>query len=569
MNKQYFFERNILALSRLNPGLCSRLSVAETTRNRYKFLESRTGETIPAWVDASGAAHPLHSLVDPRREGKRLADSVRDEGFLVLLGLGAAYCAEAALEREDIHRVVVIEYDIDSVAELLCSREYIGLFNDPRFFLMVDPAGDAVEEYIIQNYQPCLFGGIRVLPLRARTAFSGERFAAAGAAVEAAIDRVSSDYSVQAFFGTRWFSNIIRNLQRAEEPKKPLPPIKRAAVTAAGPSLNLQIPALRKNREGLFLIAVDTSLPCLLSEGLKPDAVVSIDCQHISYHHFMEGLPEGIPLFLDLVSPPLVASCSRDRYFFTGGHPLTRYLSRVWRPLPEVDTSGANVTYAAVSLAEKLGAPSIELYGADFSYPLGRTYARGTHIHRYFEKDQNRLSPLEKRASAFLFRGPLEKVYKDSENWYYQTRSLDFYRQRLEEKCLSLETELIPQDGLGPALITKPALKAGTPRPDLRPFPKETLRLFSSGAPKMKATDFLARYREAVSSLPAFQMNISRYLRTLKAGEYAVFTTLLPAAAALKRRNPRMKAAELLEADRAYSLKEIDRVLNAPASKVQ
>jgi hypothetical protein len=226
-----------------------------------------------------------------------------------------------------------------------------------------------------------------------------------------------------------------------------------------------------------------------------------------------------------------------------------------------VDTSGANVTYAAVSLAEKLGAHSIELYGADFSYPLGLTYARGTYIHPYFEKTQNRLSPLEQKASAFLFRGPLEKVYKENGGWYYQSRSLSFYRQKLEEKCLSLEAELIPQEGLGPRLLAGPALITG-------PMPKEHLRLFSAGAPKMKARDFLARYREDISSLPAFQKDISRYLGNLNAGEYAVFTTLLPAAAALKRRNPRMKAAELLEADRAYSLEEIDRVLTVPVSTI-
>jgi hypothetical protein len=276
----------------------------------------------------------------------------------------------------------------------------------------------------------------------------------------------------------------------------------------------------------------------------------------------MNGLPEGVLLFLDLASPPLIASYSRDCYFFTGGHPLTRYLSQVWRPLPEVDTSGANVTYAAVSLAEKLGALSIELYGADFSYPLGLSYARGTYIHPYFEKDQNRLSPLEQKASAFLFRGPLEKVYKENGGWYYQSRSLSFYRQRLEEKCRSLEAELIPQEGQGPRLAAGLSLAAG-------PKPREHLRLFSPGAPKMKARDFLAHYRERIASLPAFQKDVSRYLRNLNAENYAVLTTLLPAAAALKRRNPRMEAAELLEADRAYSLKEIDRVLSEPVSKVQ
>jgi hypothetical protein len=554
-NKRYFFERNLLALSRVDPLLCSRLSGAETTFNRYRFLESRTGEIIPAWVEPSGAAHPLHSMIDPRREGRRLVESATGEGFLILLGLGGAYCAEAALERDDIHRVLVIDFDLNSMAELLCSREYITLFNDPRFFLMVDPGKEDVEDYIVRSYQPCLFGGIRVLPLRTRTAFGREQFAAAGSAVEAAIGRISADYSVQAFFGTRWFSNILRNLKEAEKPEDPLPPIRRAAVTAAGPSLDRQIPALKKKREGLFLIAADTSLPCLLAGGIRPDAVISIDCQHYSYYHFMEGLPGGILLFVDLASPPLVASRSARPRFFSGGHPLARYLSRTWRPLPELDTSGANVTYAAVSLAEKLGARTIELYGADFSYPMGLSYARGAYVYPLFEKDQNRLAPLEKKVSSLLFRSPLEKVYTDRENWRYETQTLNFYRKKLEEKSLSLEARLVPEEGMGPRLN----MGTGTVR-------ENPLRLFSSGAPRMGAAEFLSQYRDAVSSLPPFIKDISRYLQNLGDEEHILFTTLLPAAAALKRRNPLLEVPELLETDRRYSLGEIDRVLSQSES---
>ena len=60
MDKSYFFDRNLLALSQRNGELCSRLSRAETTLERYKFLESRSGEVIPAAVSAQGTAHPLH-----------------------------------------------------------------------------------------------------------------------------------------------------------------------------------------------------------------------------------------------------------------------------------------------------------------------------------------------------------------------------------------------------------------------------------------------------------------------------------------------------------------------------
>jgi len=560
MDKSYFFDRNLLSLAQKNPVLCSRLSGAETTGNRYKFLESRSGEPVPAWVDSIGTAHPLHSIMDPRREAKRLIDSMESQGFLVLLGLGGGYYAEAALEHTGIGMVLVIEYGIDGLAELLCQRNYAHLFGDPRFHLLADASEEELEQYILNMYQPVLYGGIRVIPLRSRTSLDTKPFAGAGNAIGKAIDKVSADFSVQSYFGNRWFSNIIRNLRNAEGFQEILPPINRVAISAAGPSLSLQIPLLKKKRQELFLIAADTSLPCLLHEGIKPDAVISIDCQHISYYHFMDGLPEGTLLFLDLASPPLLASRFKRYLFFSGGHPLTRYISRYYRTLPELDTSGGNVTYAALSLAEQLGAREIELYGADFSYPLGISYARGTYIYSFFGNRQNRFSTLEAQASAFLYRGPLEKIQRANGNsWYYETRALKFYRERLEEKSSFMEASLIPMEGLGAPIAVKN--RNSKPKGERSGERRREIKIFSSGKALMDAGEFLYQYQNEIRKLAEPGNNAADYLASLKTGAHAVFTTILPAAAAIKRRHPQENFRELFEETKTNCLKKINAVL--------
>jgi hypothetical protein len=546
MDKQYFFERNLLALSGIDPALCTRLSAAETTHGYYRFLESRSNETIPAWVDASGSAHPLHSLMDPKKEGKRLMDTLGNEGLVILLGLGGGFYAQAALEREETSLVLVIEYNINSVAELLSSKDFAALFQDPRFHILIDPPDENLEEYILDIYQPVLSGGIRTFPLRARTEFEMEAFSGAGEAIESALAKVSADYSVQAYFGTRWFSNVVKNLKKAENSPSSLPPIRRAAVAAAGPSLNKQIPEILERRKSFFLIAADTSLPTLVSEGIIPDAVISIDCQHISYYHFMEGLPEETLLFLDLASPPLVASRSKEPHFFSGGHPLTRYISRTWRSFPELDTSGANVTYAALSLAEKLGAQAIEVYGADFSYPLGLSYARGTYIYPYFEIRQNRLSSLEALHSNFLYRSPLEKKINVDGSWYYETKSLKFYREKLEEKSLLMKSEIIPVRGMGAPVSIAAKNRSYAMNRDLS--------IFSQGPARIGAEKFLALYKQGIKALPHIGKDLSDE-------EHTVLTTLLPAAAAFKRRMPLLKPCELIEETKAWCIKEIDSAL--------
>ncbi|MDR1412212.1 MAG: DUF115 domain-containing protein [Spirochaetaceae bacterium] len=552
------FERNLLALSQRQSALCSRLSAARTTLGRYRFLESRSGEPVPALVDAAGAAHALHSLVDPRREGERLVEaSASPAGCLIFLGLGGGYYPEAALDRESVCQVLVIDYDIHGVAELLASREYIRLFNDPRFTLFVDCDGEALERHILETWKPALYGGIRVIPLRQRVEQENESFGRAGDAIKRAIDRLSLDYSVQAHFGKRWFSNIIRNMFPAEKNAPALAPVKKAVICAAGPSLDLQLPRLgeygAKKRRGCFIISVDTALPALLKNGLKPDAVISIDCQHISYYHFMGlSLPPDIPLFLDLASTPLLASLAENARFFSGGHPLTRYLSRCWRPFPELDTSGANVTYAALSLAEYLGAGEIELYGADFSYPLGICYARGTYINPCLALRQNRLDPLEAEFSSFLYRSALLEKIGAGCSWYYQTPVLRGYREALEEKAGNLSASIKAAPGFGAPISLRTGHRDG--------YAARSLRLFSSGRASAGAASFLEQYREDIKAMPPLSGNIARRLAELPEKASLVLTTLLPLAAAVKGRQNEATASEIFEAARGHCLDELERV---------
>ena len=578
MDRKYFFDRNLLALSAYNPALCSRLSAAETTLGRYKFLESQSGEVIPALVDRSGAAHALHSTVDPVREASRLVSTLKDGtgsepygSFVVFLGLGGGFAPLAALNSGDASHVLVIDYDINGIAELFCSREYIALLGDPRFTLLVDPPPQLVETSILELYRPALCGGIRVMPLRTRTEPDKQRFGASGDEIESAIEKVSSDYSVQAYFGMCWFANIIRNLGPAQMQNRSIRPIREAAICAAGPSLDDQIPLLfeQKQKRELFVISADTALPALLGRGLRPDAVVSIDCQHISYYHFMGTDCADIPLFLDISSPPLLSGFSKLPFFFSGGHPLAAYVSQEWRPLPLLDTSGGNVSHACLSLAESLGAQRITVYGADFSYPDGRVYAKGTYIYPYFERRQERLSPLEAQLSSFLYRTPFLPPEDSDTAIYgaaavktaapqtgkapYETAALRRYRASFVQKAFAMEAEVSAAPGRGmPLVIDKPSSRPAHPH-------GRVFSLFAPGKMLMDAKQFLEQYRRGIEALPVFSHGT---FRGLDLNERRIFVTLFPQAAALRHRRPELSIPDLVEAVKHYCVNEIEKVLS-------
>ncbi|GMO29252.1 MAG: hypothetical protein Pg6A_17350 [Termitinemataceae bacterium] len=554
MEKHYYFDRNLLALSAHNNMLCSKLSSALTTLERYRFIEGKDGALIPAWVDANGTAHTLHSLISPEREAEKITASICSEGYIILFGLGAGFVAQAALKKNNVEKLLVIDYDIDGIAELLCSKEYIELFSDPRFSLLVDAKYNDIVSYILENYMPCLHNGIRVIPLRARCDFDEEHFLPAADAVRSAINRVSQDYSVQAYFGLRWFSNIVRNITSAEAQQGFIPPVRNAAICAAGPSLDIQLELLQKKQNELFIIATDTALGSLIAAGIKPNAVISIDCQHISYLHFMyNGFNRlsKIPLFLDLASPPLLTEASEKSFFFSSGHPLSRYISLVFKDLISIDTSGGNVSYAAVSLAEKLGAKKIELYGADFAYPEGITYTKGAYFYPYLQKRATRFNPSVSQAADFLFKNSTLKKTITKNSYYYETNSLASYREKIEEQACKSEAQIIHIAGQG-APVNIP-LKPKTISLN------NVTKVFFGGKTRTSAASFLCDYKAKIASLPLLKGSISEYIFMLGQDERLVWTTLIPVAAALKQREKINSANILVERIKSFCIAEIER----------
>jgi hypothetical protein len=554
------FNKNMTAIRAYYPDLYGRLTNAHTHRNCYQFIDGKSGADIPIYIDAAGRTHTLHSLVSPEKEAEKLLAAAGNEGFLIILGLGGAYLASAALKNADVQRVVVIDYNLDGLAELLCRKDYTALFSHPCFTLLQDPDPSMIVQYIIENYLPCIHNGIRVIPLRARCDFDAAHFVPAQNAIKSAIEKAAADFSTQAFFGKRWFSNIVRNIFTAEKQFGIIAPQRNVAICAAGPSLDAQLDHLKQNRGTRYVISTDTATGALLAAGIKPDAIVSIDCQHISYLHFLGNDVSDTTLFLDLASPPLLASRTNKTVFFSGSHPLAAYLSASFKRLPSIDTSGANVSYAAVSLAEKLGAKDIELYGADFSYPQGNAYAKGAFFYPYLDHRQNRFAPSAAQVADFLFKNKSIRRVDSGDSYYYQTSALELYRKKLEEKSEAVSCVIHRVEGsLAPMRLRAEdcarAVEAG----------RNLIELVSSGKAQTNAKDFLREYKSTIALLPKLEGNAHEYIGNLSYKEGMVFTTLLPAAMAIKRAAPKLSNRELVDELKTYSVHTIEAALDAHA----
>jgi hypothetical protein len=521
------FERNMLAIASWHGSLCAERIRSARTDGRVGLYVTRSGTSVP-YIDIEGRYVYLHSKFDPEREAIRLADQYNRPGFYAFLGLGAGFGISALVNAGRVTRGIIVEYDSSMLRGILELIDMTHILGDRRLRLFIDPTESELDEALASSYVPSVTGDFVSVPLRGRIDMDPLKFQGAADSIRSSIGIISDDYSVQSFFGKRWFSNIVRNLESSAKPTPPIGPIREAMVTAAGPSLEAHFDDIASRPPKTYLIATDTSLRALLDRGIRPDAVISIDCQHISYYHFSLGLPDQTSLFIDLASPTTVTRLASKPYFFSSGHPLSRYIASRFRAFPVIDTSGGNVTHAAVSLAAYLGAESIQLYGADFSYPFGKSYARGTYIYPYFDIRQSRMRPQESLFAEFLYRNQtLDREEETDGSFRYVTKPLVAYKERLERLSHSLPCPVKRVRGHG--VITE----MGTTR--ARTLRDREGRVFAAGRPFQNPTKFLTAYMQEMEALPEPYEHAAAYLDGLNPHEKDIWTTMLPSTAAFRR----------------------------------
>jgi hypothetical protein len=544
MSSQTVLERNLLALASKDTKLSFKISHTAPLKE-LSFIKSKTGDLVPV-LNRKNRQYFLHSKFDPKHEGSRIAESYKHEGYILFIGFGAGYHIEPFLDSSETSQIVIIDKDVAYFRSLLEQMDMRNLLLNPRVQLLVTEQPDEIETFFFKTYLPALFGDLQTISLRSRIETEPDYFKQVIAILKQSISKVSDDYTVQSYFGKKWFINTLSNLQTAQFSSTTLRPVRKAIVTGAGPSLENHFDRIKDLQRSATLIATDTSFPALRENGITPDLVISIDCQQISYLHFIGGFPDSIPLILDLASPPDLKRLTNRLFFFTSGHPFSQYVNSHWRQFPYIDTTGGNVSHAAISLADALGAHEIFLFGADFSYPEGKTYSRGTYIYPYFRIKENRLKPLDTLFYSFILRNVNIVKDKIGNKIRYSTKPMLSYKTRLEKSLRNISGKIIqfPGNGLPLDIDTK------------EPVAEENRKistLYSAGKAKSDWSVFLRTYMKNLRELSPPKDPVAKYLVDLDPHERDLWFTLLPAAAALQREKPDCRSKGSLILDEVHS----------------
>ena len=524
MGSNAVFQRNLLALGTKDKYLSSRCAYADENSN-YTTIISKTEKKVPA-LNINGRIHPFHSRFDPVKEGNRFPGIYKSRGFLLFFGFGGAYHITPFLEDSSIEKILIIDKDISLFTSVLKDIDLRKILLDIRVSFLIDEDLDVIKNVLLSSYLPIITGDLQSIVLRPAVQINTEYFNSISDLIRDVLEQVGDDFTVQTRFGKKWFRNTVANLTKAEKASFKIGSIRKALITAAGPSLDENIDKLISMRDDVFLIATDTSLPALLHRDIKPDLIISIDCQDISYNHFMQGYPDDVPLLLDLASPSKLTRVTENQLYFSSGHPFSIYVNRNFRQFPQIDTSGGNVTYAALSLAQSLGADEIYVVGADFSYPRGKSYAIETYLYPWFRNIEDRFTSLE--SSFFTFMMHNNSMIKEQSDGFirYISKPMIGYRKHFEEAASEANARVIAINGSGCTLQINNKNKSDLS--SIRP-------VFAAGYANQSSRDFLIDYLEKLKqmSIPCFP--IWKYVSGLSLDQEKLLITILPAAAEINR----------------------------------
>lgn len=366
---------------------------------------AKNGSAIPIFENGN----LVHSKYNPQAEAAKMAD--RDVRYAVVIGVGGGYHIESMHRAHPEMTIIAVENsqdDFDILRDIPCVRSLLKEAN------IIFCTKNNIAKTLLSTYIPVFHGDLQITTLRAWTTNYPELDAEIRAIINIALKNISADFSVQTHFGRHWHRNILENLKYFSAQKAvslPVPNGRTAAVIAAGPTLDVAIKKIEKYRKNYVVIATDTAFSALVKRGIFCDVVVSIDCQNVSFRHFLHFPKKNPPLCVfDIGSPhssiAIAAKNGAPILFSMSAHPLA-VLAGQFGHFLSLESGAGTVTIAAADFARQLGFCDIELFGADFSYSRGKPYAAGTYFDEIFGGAESRISRSENAFCALMYRTKL------------------------------------------------------------------------------------------------------------------------------------------------------------------
>ena len=313
----------------------------------------------------------LHSKFDPLKESEKIIEKNYKPGYVhVIFGYGLGYIVQSFLEKmEGDDKLVIIEplFDVelehDNVIVLsniqniedLKQPLYSAISIVDKFHIICSPNYDKVFPQFYKDFLKLLKDNLTVAKVNENTIM---------------------------YYGEQWQKNYIMNLEYAVQDSSILKLKDKFScpviVASGGPSLSKQLATLKTYRKNIVLIAAGSTINSLISEGIEPDYVISIDGAAINYEHYKKITFKNTSFVYTMSSFPKIRECFDTECFFAlspTDRTLQEHLSKITNQESIILAGGGSCAHYALTLALYLTSGPITLIGQDLAYTNNKSHA--------------------------------------------------------------------------------------------------------------------------------------------------------------------------------------------------
>ena len=379
--------------------------------------------SVPAGNSKNG--RPLVSERNPAREADRiLAGYELSKGHVVIV-MGAVHLELLrklqVMKKVNGGQILLLE------ADPLLARALMQRFSEFNGVSVVTPQNWSRLEVFAESQSIEELTGYRILQVSGSVQLDRPFYQKAEDEVKRLLASRISDLFTRLEFEPVWLRNCLLNLPLVPGaiPVKALfgqGKGKTAAIVSTGPSLRHSLPWLKENQNKVFIACVDSAFRVLVTAGIEPHLVFTLDAQPHTLRHweglFALSLKRSPLLVADMVSNPNVL------WRWKGPLALSitaQYLDEIRVVTPGCDyleehffgkellgdvQSGGSVATSLFDLLRQMKFKKLLLFGQDLAYSYREIHCPGTHhslqwisknIHKASTLEQINFSVLKKR----------------------------------------------------------------------------------------------------------------------------------------------------------------------------
>lgn len=411
-----FFERNMKALKEYDFGLYKLLNNENLVEGKNALLSDQLILSLAingqptAQAFANGQSFYLHSSVNPEREARLLAGSLKQAEDYMVFGMELGYHVLELLNIHQSARVCVFEsniYMLHMAFTYIDWTTYIAngrirvVYNDDPKQLVSELSRQFAE---MKNAELLVhYPAIKMIE-DAQTRQLLEDFFVTTSSMREQGSLLDSNFEV--------ISKL--NLPECGE-LKDIFKDKAVVIVGAGPSVDSQLNRLRKYRDKITVFATGHITRKLVNEGITPDAVIITDPQPLMYKQIDGVNLKDIPMIL-------LSTASSSIVEYYNGPIYVAYQSE-YEPAEikakemgvTLFETGGSVTTTALDIALRFGAGKIVFVGVDLAYTGGYSHALGEG--RKVENTDG-----------------LRQVRSNTGGMVYTSKNLDIYRKWIERR---------------------------------------------------------------------------------------------------------------------------------------